>query len=122
VLRKEFSMKEGRAEAIRAELSRIERRGQGRAYPEALRRRASEYLDERRAEGASATTVGAELGLGASTLLRWSKRASSAPSFERVVVVDDSKLRVGLLVHGPCGLRIEGLDVAGVAELVRRLL
>jgi hypothetical protein len=26
-----------------------------------------------------------------------------------------------LIVHGPRGLRVEGLDVGGVAELVRKL-
>ena len=27
----------------------------------------------------------------------------------------------GLVVHGPGGLRVEGLDVAALAELLRRL-
>lgn len=55
----------------------------------------------------------------ASTLLRWTKGQRSTAAFERVLVAADRAPPSALVVHGPCGLRIEGLDVAAVAELVR---
>jgi hypothetical protein len=107
--------------SLRAELARIERRGRGRAYPTALRNRVATYLEARRGEGASFPTIGAELGLCVSTLLRWTKARPSTAAFERVLVVADKAPPSALVVHGPCGLRIEGLLLADVAELVRRL-
>lgn len=57
------------------------------------------------------------------TLARWlgAKRASAG--FERVEVVAASAPPAvrQLIVHGPRGLRIEGLDITAVAELVRRV-
>jgi hypothetical protein len=79
------------------------------------------YLETRRREGGTVATIGAELGLCVSTLLRWAKRPQQASGFERVLVVAEPAPPSALVVHGPCGLRIEGLDVAAVAELVRRL-
>ena|SRR5215207_2437819 len=107
--------------SLRAELARIERRGRGRAYPTALRNRVVTYLEARRAEGGSVPTIGAELGLCVSTLLRWTKARPSPAAFERVRVVADRAPPSALVVHGPCGLRLEGLQLADVAELVRRL-
>lgn len=107
--------------SLRAELTRIERRGRGRAYPTALRNRVATYMEARRAEGASVPIIGAELGMCVSTLLRWTKARPSTAAFERVLVVADRAPPSALVVHGPCGLRIEGLDLAAVAELVRRL-
>ena len=108
--------------SLRSELARIERRGRGRAYPTALRNRVTAYVESRRAEGASMAMIGAELALCVSTLLRWKKIRPRAASFERVLVVADKAPVSTVVVHGPCGLRIEGLGVAEVAELCRRLL
>lgn len=65
-------------------------------------------------------TIGAELGLCVSTLLRWTKAGPSPAGFERVLIIGGSATRA-LVVHGPCGLRLEGLGLADVAELIRRL-
>ena len=68
--------------------------------------------------------VAAYLGMKAHTLARWLGEKRPEASFERVEVVASAApppvARV-LIVHGPHGLRIEGLDVAEVAELVRRV-
>jgi transposase-like protein len=115
-------MKDGReSTSLRAELARIERRGRGCAYPTPLRNRAVAYVQARRAEGASVASVGAELGICISTLLRWTRSPRKSATFERVLVVADAATPSALVVHGPCGLRIEGLQLAEVAELVRRL-
>ena len=57
------------------------------------------------------------------TLSRWLGEKRSAKRFERVevVAVPAVPLAAPILVHGPRGLRIEGLDIAAVAELVRRV-
>jgi hypothetical protein len=80
---------------LRAEVARMEGRGRGRAYPAAL--------EIRRAEGPSLARIGVELGICVSTLLR-------AAAFERVLVVEDAAPASALVVHGPCGLRIEGQE------------
>jgi hypothetical protein len=106
---------------LRAELGRLVARGRGRAYPEALRLRATAYVEARRAEEAPTRTAGDEIGMDWRTLLRWSPRARGA-TFERVVLRGDTPTHAtALSVHGPSGIRVEGLDLAGVAELLRRL-
>jgi len=77
----------------------------------------------RRKSGESFEALGKDLGVPWKTLARWcwvkKKRKSG---FREVEVVDvPSATPVTPLVLGPHGLRIEGLDVAGIAELVRRL-
>ena len=120
------------AAAIRAEVSRIEgRRGRGKAYPLALRRKAASYYSARREQGASQREVGLELGICSQTLQRWATQLdvtlhvrALAPSFERVEVIDlpaSAPRRGPLVVRGPAGLLIEGLDLDSLVELVRRL-
>lgn len=114
-----------RAETLRAALAG--RGGRGRAYPQALRRRAVDYFIQRRAEGAAPADIGPEIGLGRDTLIRWGRemRGTDEPpaAFELVRVVEPPPAAASrsIVVHGPAGLRVEGLDVAGVAELLRRL-
>ena len=63
--------------------------------------------------------ISAELGVSWRTLSRWLAGKKSTPRFQPVQVVAPTKRE--LVVHGPRGLRIEGIDVEGIAELVRRL-
>jgi hypothetical protein len=123
---------EQQAAAIRAEVSRIEgRRGRGKAYPLSLRRKAASYYTARREQGASQRDIGLELGICFQTLQRWATQLdvalhvpTLAPSFERVEVIDlpaSAPQRGPLVVRGPGGLLIEGLDLDSLVELVRRL-
>jgi hypothetical protein len=123
---------EQQAAAIRAEVSRIEgRRGRGKAYPLSLRRKAVSYYSARREQGASQRDIGLELGICFQTLHRWAMQLdvtphvpTLAPSFERVEVIDlpaSAPRRGPLVVRGPGGLLIEGLDMDSLVELVRRL-
>jgi transposase len=108
------------AAAFRAAVGRAGKRGPGRRYPAELRRRGAAYLRARQAAGARLSVVLRELGVRRETLARWSKPAAEArPRFVPVAVVEAPGGRV--VVHGPAGVRVEGLDVAGVAELLRRL-
>ena len=98
-------------------------------YPGFLRAEAMEYFEARRAAGASTYAVAKELGLGVDTLRRWSRPRApleavvSTRSFAPVEVIAGSARPVESrsVVYGPCGLRIEGLDMEEVAELIRRL-
>jgi len=109
------------AQAIQAELAQLEHRGRGRAYPERLRKRMIAYVEARRAEGAATRIAGDEIGMDWRTLLRWAPCSTSA-GFEQVVLRDDTASAAArLVVYTPGGLRIEGLDLGTLAELVRKL-
>ena len=121
---------ERQAAAIRAEVFALgDRRGRGKAYPEELRRRAVAYFVACRAEGMAITEIGAHLGIPWQTLQKWASVAdatlvtTNGAGFERVEVMDTSSStqRGRVVVHGPRGLCIEGLDVDMLAELIRRL-
>ena len=64
-----------------------------------------------------------ELGMKDQALSRWLGEKRATKRFERVEVVAAPAvpLATPFLVHGPHGLRIEGLDIAAIAELVRRV-
>lgn len=111
------------AQAIRAELAQLEHRGRGRAYPERLRKRMIAYVEARRAEGAATRTAGDEIGMDWRTLLKWTPCATNA-GFAPLVVRDEvatAAPSARIIVHTPGGLRIEGLDLGALAELVRKL-
>jgi hypothetical protein len=105
--------------ALRQSLARAaEGRGRPR-YPEALRQRVVAHVRDRRARGASLGLLANELGLAVPTLVRWS---GPRPAFRPVVVAPASPAAPGhLVVHGPGGLRVEGLTLEEAAELLRRL-
>jgi AcrR family transcriptional regulator len=114
---------EQRARQLREALERAERSGAGRPYPEALRRAAIEYQRERGHEGASLRQVAAELGVSDASLVRWSRgKQESAAMFRAIeVVAEPVERKSAIVVHGPRGLRIEGLTVAELAGLLERL-
>ena len=114
---------EQQAEVLRAALAKADRSGTGSPYPEALRRAAVDYHRQRREEGASVRVVAAELGVSGLSLSRWS-RSPGRPGqgFRAIELVAEPVRRAGpVVVHGPRGIRIEGLTVADVVELFERL-
>jgi hypothetical protein len=112
---------EEQREELKRELSVLGPRGRGRPYPKGLLEKILSYTVARRRQGAELLTVGAELGISGNMLGRWLGARKASPRFERVQVAAAPAPTGTLIVHGPRGLRIEGLDVGGVAELVRRL-
>ena len=108
-------------EELRTALSKLGEMGRGKRYPRALLEKMLSYTVARRRQGATLLAVGGELGMNWKTLARWVGERKAAPRFERVQVAAPAAAPRTLVVHGPRGLRIEGLDVDGVAELVRRL-
>lgn len=109
------------AAAFKAAVRRAGKRGPGRRYPAELRQRGAEYMRARQAAGAPLSAVLRELGLRCETLAGWAAPAEAVarPRFVPVSVVKEPAGRI--VLHDPGGVRIEGLDVAGVADLLRQL-
>lgn len=114
---------------LRAALSRVRGHGRGRRYSKRLQRRVVEHYRMRTLEGLSNRQIAAELGIPWETIHRWNKELADSsivptqsPTFTPVEVLDSAPpVRSTLVVRGPAGLYIEGLDVDALAELVRRL-
>jgi transposase len=103
-------------------LARRSGRGRGWRYPKELRVKAAEYCRQRRSGGGVTwQMLEAELGVRWKTLMLWArsprKAAFHAIELQRVHV----DVPTGYIVHGPRGIRIEGLTLIDVAELIRRL-
>ena len=101
-------------------------RTNGRRYPRRLQKRIIAYCARRRADGVSLRAVVGELGVSLPTLQRWCEAAPTAPTRFREVAIASATGAIpspsrALVVHGPAGLRIEGLDVAALAQLWRSL-
>lgn len=111
-------------EELRTALSKLGEMGRGKRYPRALLEKMLSYTVARRRQGATLLAVGGELGMNWKTLARWLGERKAA-RFERVEVSAPTPAVTAPMplpiVYGPRGLRIEGLDVSGVAELLRRL-
>ena len=112
---------ESTREELQQALSTLGPRGKGKPYPQGLLEKLLSYTVARRRQGAQIVEVASELGMNWRTLGRWLGERRGAKRFERVEVVTPTVAVQTLVVHGPRGLRIEGLDIAGVAELVRRV-
>jgi transposase len=107
-----------RAEIERKQAEKVKR------YGVELKQRALGYLRGREAEGGTSWVVSQELGLGWQTLRRWAAGPSKRRGAFRRVAVGAGSLQAapgGVVVHGPHGLRIEGLGVAELAALLRAL-
>jgi transposase len=113
-----------RAARIRAAVKSLGKRGPGRRYPETLKREVLAYLAERRRRGRGLATTSSELGIPERSIKLWAgaPRAPSAPAFVTMAVTEERDPPASrIVVHAPGGVRIEGLDAASVADLLRRL-
>jgi len=110
------------AAEFRAAARRAGPRGAGRRYPAGLRRRGAEHFQGRRAEGRSVKAIARELGVRRQTLLAWAAEPAgdAGPAFVPVSVVAETHAK-GIVLHAPGGLRVEGLDVPALVEVLRGL-
>jgi transposase-like protein len=108
---------------LREALKTVGRAGAGRPYPPELRRSVVEYHRRRKQEGASVQKVASELGVSGASLVRWSRTEEERGRGFRAIelVAEPVRRGSGAVVHGPRGLRVEGLTMAELAELVERL-
>jgi transposase-like protein len=111
-----------RAREFRAALAALGPRAPTTTYPPELRILGLAHLKERRDAGASFREVAAELGVGNETLRNWIRpRRRRSSAVRPVSIASRAVLSAALVVHGPAGVRIEGLDVAAVAALLKEL-
>ena len=115
-----------KAEEFREAVRKQAGGGPRNRYTEKLREQAVRYLEVRQEQGASEVTAAQELGLAVKSLRKWATAAGEVPEgFRRVEVVQEQapveRVSPALVVHGPGGMRIEGLDVESLALLLRRL-
>src|SRR5687767_2643013 len=102
-------------EELKRTLLELGPRGAGKRYLKGLLEKLLSYTVARRRQGATLVAIGEEIGMSWKTLARWLSGRKSRTRFERVEVIEPVRaLARTLVVHGPRGLRIEGLDVAGV--------
>jgi transcriptional regulator with XRE-family HTH domain len=89
-------------------------------YPVELREAVSAYVATRRNEGLTQEQACAEIGVSPATVSNWRARASRPGKITRMAILAERKTDREVIVE--CGhLRVRGLDVAGAAELLRRL-
>ena len=91
-------------------------------YPEEVRAEALAYVDAARARGIGMVKAAQALGVNKSVLSGWIA-GRRGPTMRVVKVVAPPKLSGGsaIVLHVPGGLRVEGLDVAALAALLRSL-
>jgi transposase len=117
---------------LKAQVEARSGRGAKWRYDDEFRAEVVEYVRERQARGGTLEEVGRELGLSAWTLSRWSRErgpkkqgaAASGESavFQPVTVKPEKAVAEGRhTVHGPGGVRVEGLTLQQVAALLREL-
>ena len=107
----------------------VGRRGRANPFREDVRRRAVDYFFARRKQKISPAKIALEVGIGLPTLRSWTspkKRVAVGmvpEGFERVEIgeVRAQSTEARIIVRGPGGLCIEGLDIDSLVELVRRL-
>jgi transposase len=121
-----------RAAGLRERLATVERKGAGKPFPTELRQAVVAYAAQGFAEGESIDATARALGISAMSIKRWTARLGQhrpacGAEMRRVEIVTEhqqSKAMAAaseIVVHTPHGLRIEGLSLAAVAQLVRAL-
>lgn len=115
-----------RAKEFRSALAALGPRSPTTTYPPELRALALTHVKERRAEGASLREVASELGVGSDSILRWQRgpRRRRAAVVRRVAIaprVTEPTTPESIVVHGPAGVRVEGMDVNAIVALFKEL-
>ncbi len=90
--------------------------------PAEVRREVVRVLEQARKGGRPYRELAAEIGMSLQTLMGWRHQERHAGSkLAPVKVAAVAKPASSLVVHGPRGLRVEGLSVAELSELWVRL-
>lgn len=101
-------------------------------YSEWLQLLGREHIALADRAGKTHQEIATSLGIDVRTVHIWRQRhpapalARQTPRVVPITVVDDSvpvagRLAGSVVIHGPCGVRVEGLDTAGLADLLRAL-
>jgi predicted transcriptional regulator len=89
--------------------------------PEALRAEIAAYAEQRRAVGARVEVIARETGVSGESLRRWMAGAPRRRPAMVAVEIRPERGGAGVVLLTPGGYRVEGLDVAGAAALLRQL-
>jgi transposase-like protein len=122
-------MSDRKLERLRRDLDEGSRREKRRRYPLKLRERAVDYARDARARGMSDAEIARVLGVNRHTFVKWERQLGEiGGSFRAVELVEEQPPKVhgtrdaiGGVVVTIGSMRIEGLDLEGLAELVRRV-
>ena len=102
-----------------------EDRGRGGRTPPALQAIVVRFSEDRHKAGASIKAISNELGISVHTLSYWRsvhrRQPTAALAKVKVVRAAEQPDRPEITVHGPRGMRIEGLSLLQLAELIARL-
>ena len=108
--------------------ARLNERGRGKRFPRDLQHQAVAYYRARKQQGSFLSEVARELGLPVVTLRRWAMDAPrELPEPRQLPAASNANLVVDSLdpnrpvLLAPNGMRIEGLDLTSIAELLRRI-
>lgn len=108
-------------ESIRRAVAQVTTRGRGHPYPKSVVAQVVQHARAQRTAGVPIEKIGEELGLPWRTIRRWLSIGRSSGFREVEIVEPASPSRVEAVVLAPHGVRVEGLDLDGIAELLRRL-
>lgn len=123
------------AEKLKAQVEAQRGRGARWRFEEGFRAQVVAYMRARQAEGGTQEEVAREVGLSSWTLSRWGRQGgpvrrgrparavaeSSGATFHQVEVKHETQAPGALVVHGPGGVRVEGLGLAQVVQLLKGL-
>lgn len=109
------------ATALRALIDSLGEQTTGRRYDAQLRARLAAYVRAELARGASLLSISKALRVPCETLKRFMSETAK-PMFAPVSVCEAvPNPNRTLTVHGPCGVRIDGLTFDELAKLIRSL-
>lgn len=95
-----------------------------RRYSMALQQQAVDYCLARQQRGDGVRAVAAALGVAPWSLYRWMRTGPTGARFHEVQMIGSAAPAAGaasVVIVSSDGLRVEGLDVAAVAQLLRLL-
>ena len=105
---------------LRRAVARLQR-GRRERFPDDLRARLIAYIHDRRAAGVTLERISEDIGVNCKTVANWVSRARKQSAFRRVEVAQEQGAARALTVHGPCGVRVEGMAITDIVDLLRRL-
>jgi transposase-like protein len=115
------------ATKFRSGVAALHQRGRRRpGYPSDLKALAKQYTELATDAGRTRQQIARSLGIDPNTVRAWAgpRKEKKAPQgMRRVEVVETAEPRPknNLVVRGPNGLTVEGLDINGVVQLLRAL-
>jgi hypothetical protein len=113
---------------LKEEIDQCGPKGTARRYPKELREKITRWVKVQREKGVRTEVIASTLGVSWESLARWAGERGPSSQGDRprlrAVRVTPSPLESTegrLTVRTPQGFAVEGLDMAGVIELMRRL-